>query len=51
MRDIIEETGFKSVDVYWEGTDNSTGDGNGVFRRSTKGDDASSWLAYIVAAK
>lgn len=51
MSDILHEAGFKTVDVYWEGTDRETGEGNGVFRKSVRGDDSACWVAYIVAAK
>ncbi|MFH1998463.1 MAG: class I SAM-dependent methyltransferase [Planctomycetota bacterium] len=51
MTDLLKEAGFRSVDVYWEGTDPETGAGNGVYRHSQKGDDSVSWIAYIVAAK
>lgn len=51
LRDLLAEAGFGSIDVYWEGTDQSTAEGNGVFRLSRKGDDARSWICYLVAAK
>jgi len=51
MNDILMEAGFKTVDVYWEGTNQKTGYGNGVFRKSRVGDDSVSWIAYIVASK
>ena len=51
LRDLLEEVGFKRIEVYWEGTDEETGGGNGVFRPSMKGDDSVSWIAYVVAVK
>lgn len=51
LTDILEEVGFQKTDVYWEGTDKKTGEGNGVFRISTKGDDSDAWIAYVAAAK
>jgi hypothetical protein len=50
VKDILIDAGFRTVEVFWEGTDDD-GDGNGIFRRSKKGDDSSCWVAYIVAAK
>ena len=51
VKDILIEVGFKTVDVYWEGTDEDTMGGNGIFRVSKKGDDSLSWIAYLSAAK
>ena len=51
IQDLLSEAGFRMVEVYWEGTDHSDGGGNGVFRRSTRGDDSRSWICYIVAVK
>lgn len=49
MTDVLYECGYSDVQVYWEGTDTKTGEGNGVFRRTTKGDDAEAYVAYIAA--
>ena len=49
--EILRDAGFRDPVVYWEGTDNDTGGGNGVFRRSIRGDDSISWIAYIAALK
>jgi SAM-dependent methyltransferase len=51
MQDVLMDAGFKGVDVYWEGTDSDSEEGNGIFKRTRQGDDASSWIAYLVAAK
>ncbi len=51
VRDALMDAGFKTVDVYWEGTDSKTGGGNGVFRLRRTGDNSESWIAYLVAAK
>ena len=48
LRDILEEVGFKRIDVYWEGS-NAKGEGNGSFRKVTRADNEASWIAYIVA--
>ncbi len=50
IKDILLEAGFKNVHVYWEGTDED-GEGDGEFKRVTKGEDCESWVAYIVAEK
>ncbi len=51
VTDALVEVGFEPPEVYWEGTDHATGGGNGVFRRSRRGDNSLSWVAYIVAKK
>ncbi len=50
VKEILGEVGFKNVHVYWEGTDED-GEGDGEFKRVTKGEDCESWIAYIVAEK
>ncbi|MCB1309126.1 MAG: class I SAM-dependent methyltransferase [Leptospiraceae bacterium] len=50
IRELLEEAGFAQVEFYWEGTEEETGEGNGVFRRAIKGEAADCWIAYIVAA-
>lgn len=48
--DLLSEAGFKNPTVYWEGTTRS-GEGNGVFKPATKGEECESWVAYIVGSK
>lgn len=50
LREILQEAGFTSS-VYWENTDSRTGEGNGYYRRTERGDADLSWIAYIVAEK
>lgn len=51
VREMLAEAGFRRSDVYWEGTDKKTGEGNDKYsiRQSAPNDDA--WIAYIVAVK
>jgi len=51
LREILADAGFRESVVYWEGTEKKTGEGNGVYRISDKGDSAQSWVSYIAAAK
>ena len=44
---ISEDAGYKKTHVYWEGT-TKNGEGDGEFKRVEKGDDCSSWVAYVV---
>lgn len=46
VSEVLLEAGFSDVDVYWEGADDD-GEGNGVFRRTTKGTADESWIAYV----
>jgi SAM-dependent methyltransferase len=48
MRDILDEAGFGSSEVYWEGADEN-GEGNGIFRKVRRVDNEESWIAYLVA--
>lgn len=48
IRDLLQEAGFKTVTVYWEG-DDGKGGGNGVFRPTKKAEVCESFIDYIVA--
>ncbi len=50
LREIMAEAGFSKTHVYWEGTTKS-GEGDGVFTRTEKGEACQSWIAYIVGEK
>lgn len=49
LRDLLAEAGFSRSDVYWEGTDRKTNEGNGVFTRRAKVVNEDCWIAYVVA--
>jgi len=51
LREILGEAGFRKVTVYWEGTDEKTGEGNGVFTVTDRGEACEGWIAYLVAEK
>lgn len=50
LRELLAEVGFKKTHVYWEGTTRS-GEGDGIFTRTEKGEACLSWIAYIAAEK
>jgi cyclopropane fatty-acyl-phospholipid synthase-like methyltransferase len=50
LRELLEEAGFASVRVYWEGEDED-GEGNGEFFEESKGEADPAWIAYLVAEK
>ncbi len=49
IRELLDEAGFSQVDVYWEGTDEETGEGDGIFEPAEVGDPDPGWVCYIVA--
>ncbi len=51
IQDAMREAGFAKSTVYWEGTIHKSGEGNGIFRPSTRGEACAGWIAYIVAEK
>lgn len=50
VKEIMLEAGFKSVEVFWEGTARDGG-GSGTFKKITKGEACLSWIAYVVGVK
>ncbi|MBM4007611.1 MAG: class I SAM-dependent methyltransferase [Planctomycetes bacterium] len=51
IRECLDEAGFRRTHVYWEGTDHASGEGDGIFRRTTVGEACAGWIAYIAAEK
>ncbi len=49
LREILGEAGFRNVQVYLEGTDARSGEGNGVFRPADTAEADPAWIAYLVA--
>jgi len=49
IREILYEAGFSEVDIYWEGTDEKTNEGNGIYTPAEVGDADPGWVCYIVA--
>jgi SAM-dependent methyltransferase len=48
LREILLEAGFASVEVYVEGWDDDADDTDGIFRRRTRFENQSGWVAYVV---
>jgi hypothetical protein len=48
IRDALRLAGFRSTEVYWEGT-NKRGGGNGVYRVCKKVENCPGWNAYVAA--
>lgn len=51
IRELLAEAGFRDTLIYWEGTEHETGEGNGVFRQTKRGEACQTWIAYLVALK
>ena len=49
LQELLLEAGFSQVDVYWEGTDEESGEGDGVFEATRMGTADAGWVCYIVA--
>ena len=49
--DVLHEAGFEKIDVYWEQIGEDEIHGNGIYRRSKRGQNWLSWVAYIVCHK
>ncbi len=50
VRELLEEAGYANVDIYWEGIDPETGEGNGEFTLITEAENCPGWIAYLVAS-
>ena len=51
LRDLLLEAGFASVRCYFEGEEEDSDEGNGIFEYSAEGENCPSWIAYILALK
>jgi SAM-dependent methyltransferase len=47
IRELMGEAGFDRSEVYWEGTDRETGEGNDVFSPREQAPDDPAWICYI----
>ncbi len=51
LQELLIEAGFKRADVYWEGTDADSGDGNGIYRKRRSAESDTAWVCYVVGVK
>ncbi len=51
IRELLLEAGFSKATVYWEGTDEETGEGDGIYTASEEGDADAGWICYLVAER
>lgn len=51
IREILLESGFRRVTIYWQGTDPDSGEANGIFLPAKTGEPDAGWIVYITAEK
>jgi len=51
IQEILREAGFLRATVYWEGTDDETGEGDGEFTPAAHGEADAGWICYVVAER
>lgn len=51
LQELLIEAGFQRVLVYWEGTDEKTGEGNGEYLPAEVGEADAGWICYLSAEK
>lgn len=51
LKDVLADAGFRSIDSYWEGTDPDGNGGNGVYRKSRRGENCMAWVTYLACWK
>jgi SAM-dependent methyltransferase len=51
LRELLEQAGFAKTEVFWEGTDTRTWEGNGIFRRAERAPDDPAFIAYVAAIR
>lgn len=49
LRELMNEAGFRRTDVYWEGTDPETGEGDGKYNRVKSAAADPAWVACLAA--
>ena len=51
LREGLSEVGFVTTEVYWEGVDEESGEGDGIFTLEENAENTESWIAYVVGVK
>lgn len=51
LQEILREAGFQRVTVYWQGTEEGTNEGNGIFEPAEHGEADPAWICFISAEK
>ena len=48
IQELLREAGFASTEVYVDGWDEETEEGDGIYRRRTVLENQAAWVAYVV---
>jgi SAM-dependent methyltransferase len=51
IRELLLEAGFARSEVYWEGTEQASNEGNGIFTRRERASDDPAWVCYIAGIR
>lgn len=51
LQELLYEAGFQNVTVYWQGTDEETGEGDGIFEPTEHGEADPAWICFLSAEK
>ena len=51
LQELLTQAGFARTQVYWEGTDRKSGEGNGVYTPTKFGEADAAWICYLSAEK
>jgi hypothetical protein len=51
VRELLEEAGFRKSEIFWEGIDPDTDEGNGEFTQVTEAENCPGWIAILVASE
>ncbi|MFA7388017.1 MAG: class I SAM-dependent methyltransferase [Thiohalobacteraceae bacterium] len=51
LQEILREAGFQRVTVYWQGTEEGTNEGDGVFEPAEHGEADPAWICFVSAEK
>ena len=51
ITEMLLTAGFNQAEVYWEGTDEESGEGDGIYTATDVGTADAGWVCYIVAEK
>ena len=51
LQELLTGAGFSRVQVYWEQTDDETGEGTGKYKPATVGEADPGWVCFLVAEK